>query len=69
MTFVDPGNGEHVKSAVHGALFTLASMCAIYNGCAWLTRREGHLAANSAIYAAIAAYETFQVLHHVEQSR
>lgn len=62
--FTDPGTSEATKGAVHGALFTLATLCAVYNGCAWLLRREPHLARNAAIYGALMAYEVVNVRHH-----
>ena len=60
----DSGTSEATKAAVHGALLTLAALCGVYNGCAWLKRRERHLATNLLLYASLVAFEAYQVTHH-----
>jgi predicted Co/Zn/Cd cation transporter (cation efflux family) len=62
--FFQPGNGEKVKYAVHGGLFTLAAICASYNAVAWCLRGDRHLARNTAIYSALAALELAQMERH-----
>lgn len=64
LPFVTPGRHEHIKGAVHGAMFTLACMCALYNVSAWMARREPRLAANGVLYGLVAIHEAVQVLHH-----
>lgn len=59
-----PGNGESVKYAVHGGLFTLAAICASYNAIAWALRGDRHLARNTAIYAGLAWLELAQMERH-----
>lgn len=68
MAFTDAGSSEATKGAVHGALFTLAALCWAYNGCAYLKRRESHLAVNVAVYGLLVVYEAYQVRRHGEQS-
>jgi hypothetical protein len=67
--FTDPGQAETVKGAVHGALLTLAGMCAIYNVSAWRDRRDPQLAMNAVVYLGLVAYEIRQVTHHWEACR
>ena len=62
--FTNPGEGEAVKGAVHGALMTLLALCAAYNASAFSRRRERHLALNALLYTAGIVYEMAQVRHH-----
>lgn len=63
----DPGTSETTKAAVHGALGALAALCGTYNACAWLKRRESHLALNVIVYGALLAYEAYQVTRYAER--
>lgn len=67
MAFTDAGSSEATKGAVHGALFTLAALCAVYNGCAYLKRREPHLVRNAVVYSALMVYEVVNVRHHCQR--
>lgn len=62
--FCDPGSGESVKGAVHGAVLTLALMCGLYNACAWRRRRLPRLAVNACLYAGLVVFEMAQVWRH-----
>ena len=61
------GNCEPLKAGVHGAVLTLAALCAAYNIAAWLKRREPHLAVNACLYATTVFWERFQVAHHLTE--
>ena len=65
--FTETGQGETVKAAVHGAMLTLACLCAVYNASAWCKRRGRHHAVNVAVYGALVVYECWQVLRHAAQ--
>lgn len=65
MTILDPGCGERTKLIVHAALGACALVCAGYNVCAWLRRRQGHLARNGVVYSALTIYEVAKVRHHL----
>lgn len=67
MNFSDPGNAESTKGAVHGALGTLAILCAVYNGISWWSRREKHLAVNAIVYTGLVLYEIRTVTHHCKR--
>ena len=41
-------------------------MCALYNLAAWTARRQRHLAVNTGLYTALAAWEWVHVRHHLE---
>lgn len=62
---VQVGEHEGSKAAIHGAVGVLATVCAVYNVCAWLARRETHLARNAAFYTAIAAIEAKKTREHL----
>ena len=62
--FSDHTSSNGTKGAVHGALGTLAVMCAIYNAVCWWRRREQHSAVNVAVYLSVVGYEFLQVKHH-----
>jgi hypothetical protein len=62
--FTDHGVGEGVKAATHGAVLTLAALCAVYNVVAFVKRREQHHAINSAVYLGLMAYEAVQIHRH-----
>lgn len=62
------GESETAKGGIHATIAGLAATCAIYNGCAWLKRRETHLAVNALLYAALWGWETYQTQHHWSRS-
>lgn len=59
------GNCEPLKLGVHAGAFGLAALMGLYNAAAWLSRREPHLAINAVLYAALTAWETEHVRHHL----
>ncbi len=59
------GVAEDFKAHFHAAIGVLVGVAAIYNACAWLHRREHHLAVNTLVYAAGAGYEVAQTLRHL----
>ena len=63
------GNCEPVKLGVHALALGVAALCALYNGAAWLSRRERHLAINTVCYAALIVFEQRHVAHHVAEMR
>lgn len=63
--FTDKGQGEVTKGAVHGALLTIATLCAVYNACASRVRKdEHHLKVNAVVYTALIAFEVWQIREH-----
>ena len=60
-----PGNCEPLKTAVHGTALVLAALMGLYNGAAWLQRRQRHLAFNTVIYLAAVIWEQRHVAHHL----
>jgi hypothetical protein len=64
MAFVDPGNSEAVKGAVHGGVLTLAILCGVYNFSAWKSRPEKRLLVNAIVYGALMGFEVYQTLLH-----
>jgi len=67
MNFVDRRNSNAVKGAVHGALLTIATLCAVYNATAWRERREPHLVMNAWIYTALVVFEGYQIGRHCKE--
>lgn len=65
MTFTDEDSSQATKGAVHGALLTVAAFCAVYNACAWHKRCKRHLKVNTLVYAALIAWEVWQIKQHV----
>jgi hypothetical protein len=63
------GNCEELKLGVHGLTLGLAALCGLYNGAAWLARREQHLAVNAVLYAALIVFEQRHVAHHIAELR
>lgn len=63
------GSCEPLKIGVHAGAFGLAAICGLYNAIAWLSRREPHLAFNAVLYAALTAWETEHVRHHLVELR
>lgn len=63
------GNGERAKAACHTAMLGLAATFTLYNGVAWLLRKEPHLARNAVIYAGLTALEMIQIARHREALR
>lgn len=63
-----PGELEPLKAHVHRALGILSGICAVYNGAAWIVRRERHLLINTMLYGLLWAVEQEQVKHHANRS-
>jgi len=63
------GSCEPLKLGVHAGAFSLAVVMGLYNAAAWLSRREPHLAINAVLYAALTAWETEHVRHHLLEMR
>jgi hypothetical protein len=61
-----PGRCEILKASIHGVVLGTAAMCALYNLAAWTARRQRHLAINTGLYTALAAWEWVHVRHHLE---
>ncbi len=59
------GSCEPLKAVVHGASLGLCALMAIYNGAAWINRRERHLAINALVYGLGVAWEQRLVTHHL----
>lgn len=59
-----PGECEPLKRHWHGGLLIFAAGAFVFNVCAWLVRREKHLAANAIVYGAVTVLEIAQVQHH-----
>jgi hypothetical protein len=66
--FTDPGNGEGVKLAMHGAFMAFATILGVYNAVAWCKRREPHHAFNAAVYGFLVAWEGHHVVHHKKRA-
>lgn len=62
---LDSGRAEPFKAQFHAAIGVLVGVAAVYNACAWLKRREPHLAINAVIYTVGAGYEVAQTLRHL----
>jgi hypothetical protein len=60
------GRCELLKASIHGVVLGTAAVCAIYNFAAWTVRRQRHLAINTGLYTALAAWEWIHVQHHLE---
>ena len=63
------GSCEPLKLGVHAGAFGLAVVMGVYNAAAWLSRREPHLALNAVLYAAMTAWETEHIRHHLVEIR
>jgi hypothetical protein len=59
------GHCEPMKAAVHGLLLATAGLCLLYNGAAWLKRRDRHLAVNTILYSLVVGWERIHVRHHL----
>ncbi len=59
------GQCEPLKAAVHGLLLVTMGVCALYNGAAWLKRRERHLGINAVLYGAATVWEHWHVQQHL----
>ena len=64
-SFCQHGEWEVLKGGVHVALLLGVATCAVYNGAAWVFRRERHLAVNTAFYTAVGVVEVAQIVRHV----
>jgi hypothetical protein len=62
--FLQNGEAEMFKGAIHAAVGVLAMVCGAYNIAAWTTRRERHLGLNAILYTGIALWEVGHVRHH-----
>ena len=65
MSFIDRGESESVKAAVHGSLMTLTTLCLIYNIAACLKRPAVHLLLNIGVYSTLLGFEVYQVRTHL----
>ena len=61
----DPRHNEPLKAVVHGALGALGVVCAVYNGLAYVRRREPRLLMNAVVYAGLTFLEVYQVSRHL----
>jgi hypothetical protein len=66
---LESGNCEELKLSVHAAALGLTVVMGAYNIAAWMKRRQAHLAVNSVIYVALAAWEYQHVAHHMAEIR
>ena len=66
---LEPGNCEALKLGVHATALGLAVVMGAYNVAAWIKRRQTHLAVNSVMYVALAAWEQQHVAHHMAAIR
>jgi hypothetical protein len=66
---LDSGQCEPLKAAVHGVVMVLAGVCALYNGAAWIKRRQPHLAINAVFYTSTVVFERCHVMHHLAACR
>jgi hypothetical protein len=55
---------QRFKGACHFAMANLATTMLLYNGLAWVTRREPRLAVNALVYASLLAFETYHTRCH-----
>lgn len=62
-----PGHGEGVKTAAHVTLGSVATLCAGYNLCAFVLRRQPHLGVNAVAYSLLVALEVAQIRLHCER--
>ena len=69
LRILECGTCEPLKLGVHAGAFGLAVVMGLYNAAAWLSRREPHLAINAVLYAALTAWETEHVRHHLVEIR
>ena len=65
LAILNHGSCEPLKAAVHATTLALAVVMGLYNGAAWLRRRQRHLAINTILYAALVAWEREHVAHHL----
>ena len=65
MSFVDQGEAESTKAAIHGSLMTLTALCLVYNIAACLKRPSQHLLLNIGVYSALLGFEAHQVKKHL----
>ena len=63
--FLNHGEAEYTKGAVHGALLSFAGMCAVYNLLANRKRHEAHLAVNTGVYTVVVLWELWQIRRHL----
>lgn len=63
------GNCEPLKLGIHAAALGLAALMGAYNGAAWLSRRQRHLAVNTVLYTCLTIWEQRHVAHHLATVR
>jgi len=63
------GNCEPLKLSIHAAALGLAALMGAYNGAAWLSRRQRHLAVNTVLYTCLTIWEQRHVAHHLATLR
>jgi hypothetical protein len=65
LPILNNGSCEPFKAAIHGVTLGLVALMGLYNGAAWLRRRQRHLAINTALYVAAVIWEQRHVAHHL----
>jgi hypothetical protein len=63
------GKCEELKLGIHATALGLVALMGLYNAAAWLSRRQGHLAFNAVMYAALTVWEQQHVVHHIAEIR
>jgi hypothetical protein len=63
------GKCEELKLGIHATALGLVALMGLYNAAAWLSRRQGHLAFNAVMYAALTVWEQQHVAHHIAEIR
>lgn len=55
---------QRFKGFCHFAMANLATTLLLYNGLAWVTRRERRLAVNALVYACLLGFEAYHTRCH-----
>jgi hypothetical protein len=63
------GSCEPLKAGIHATALGLFALMGLYNGAAWLTRRQTHLAVNAILYSALTVWERRHVANHLRELR
>ena len=63
------GSCEPLKAGIHATALGLFAIMGLYNGAAWLTRRQTHLAVNAILYSALTVWERKHVANHLRELR
>jgi hypothetical protein len=69
LNVLNSGSCEGLKAGIHATALGLAVVMGVYNGAAWLRRRQPHLAVNALLYTAFATWEGQHVAHHLATLR